>query len=311
MENRPKISVLMSVYNGEAFIREAIESILQQTFKDFEFLIINDCSTDHSLDIILSYNDSRIKVVNNQTNIGLTKSLNVGLKLALGKYIARIDADDFSYKDRLEMQFNYLEQNIEIGVLGTQAISNGRYFKYKTKLPLDDYLIKWNLFFTNPIVHPSAMFRKDILTAIGGYNEEKRVGQDYDLWIRLFFKTKFANLEEPYLFLRRHDNNISLNYTKLQMITAIDTITTFLDTIFNRKLTNHEMEAFFFHRILNKEERIKVVLFFDDVYNNFLNIIALTKKQKEIILKNKNRKQFELKYPIWTKFKNHLLFKFR
>src|SRR3990170_6306785 len=100
----PEITVLMSVYNGERFLREAIESILNQTYRDFEFLIINDGSTDSSREIILSYNDPRIRLIDNELNIGLTRSLNKGLRLARGKYIARQDADDISFRKRLEKQ---------------------------------------------------------------------------------------------------------------------------------------------------------------------------------------------------------------
>jgi glycosyltransferase involved in cell wall biosynthesis len=154
MGSKPKISVLMSVYNGEKYLKEAVDSILNQTFSDFEFIVINDHSTDSTSEILFSYKDSRLKIIENDENIGITKSLNKGLRLVSGKYTARMDADDISFNNRLEKQLQYLEDNPDVGVLGTMAISNGKYLKYKINLPSKDYLIKWQLFFSNPIIHP-------------------------------------------------------------------------------------------------------------------------------------------------------------
>jgi len=117
--DRPKISVIMSVYNGEKYLREAIESILNQTFRDFEFIIINDGSTDKTSEILSSYNDPRIVIINNKRNIGLTKSLNKGLKMVKGEYIARQDADDVSLPERLERMVNFLDMNRDVGLLGS------------------------------------------------------------------------------------------------------------------------------------------------------------------------------------------------
>jgi glycosyltransferase involved in cell wall biosynthesis len=117
----PRISVVMSVYNGEKYLRQAIESILQQTYTDFEFIIIDDGSTDSSREIIQSYDDKRIRLVINEQNIGLTKSLNKGIRLAKGEFIARMDADDISLPQRFEKQVAYLDSHPEVGVLGTYA----------------------------------------------------------------------------------------------------------------------------------------------------------------------------------------------
>jgi len=115
----PKVTVLMPVYNGEKYLNEAIDSILGQTFKDFKFLIINDGSTDGTADILKSYKDSRIKVTNNEKNIGLTKSLNKGLKMAKSEYIARMDADDISLPTRLQKQVEFMDSHPKVGVCGT------------------------------------------------------------------------------------------------------------------------------------------------------------------------------------------------
>lgn len=222
----PKVTVLMSVYNGEKYLREAIESILNQTFKDFEFLIINDGSTDSSRDIVLSYNDRKIRLIDNEKNIGLTKSLNRGLNLARGEYIVRMDADDVSLPERLEKQVNYLEIHPEVGVLGTWVKCIDEYGKPTRELhpPTEPDLIKWSLPFNNCLTHSSVMMRRAVLERVGGYNPEMVVAQDYDLWVRVSLETQFqiANLHEELLLLRRNiPNSITSRHHRMQDKTAI------------------------------------------------------------------------------------------
>src|SRR3989344_8977423 len=119
--NTPPITVLLSVYNDSRFLKSAIESILNQTFSDFEFLVINDASTDNTAEIINSFSDPRLKTITNSHNLGLTKSLNIGLKEAQGKYIARLDADDISLPDRLKIQHDFMESHPDIALSGTDA----------------------------------------------------------------------------------------------------------------------------------------------------------------------------------------------
>ena len=203
----PKVTVLMSVYNGEEYLREAIESILNQTFEDFEFLIINDGSTDSSRDIVLSYRDPRAKLIDNEVNIGLTRSLNRGLELARGEYIARMDADDVSLAERLEKQVSYLETRPEIGVLGTWVKYIDGYGRSIKEMhpPMGPDLIKWSLLFGNRLVHSSVMIQSAILEQVGTYSNEMIVAQDYDLWVRVSFETQFqlAILHEELHLLRR------------------------------------------------------------------------------------------------------------
>ncbi len=129
----PKVTVLMPVYNAEKYLKTAIESILKQTFSDFELLIINDGSTDGSEEIIRSFNDKRIRLFNNEQNLGIIKTLNKGLNLAKGEYIIRMDADDISLPDRLELQVKYMEENPGIGISGTQARIFGDTKKFTIK----------------------------------------------------------------------------------------------------------------------------------------------------------------------------------
>ena len=170
---KPLITVLMSVYNGERYLHEAIESILNQTFTDFEFLIINDGSTDSTRDIITSYTDSRIRLIDNEQNIGLTKSLNKGIDLARGKYIARMDADDISMPERLEVQYNFLEKNIEYSLVssGAYLIDENNNQIGELYRPYNYEMILGYIFFFNPIIHPSVLFEKKEIIECGKYNE--------------------------------------------------------------------------------------------------------------------------------------------
>ncbi len=211
----PKVTVLMSVYNGEHYLNEAVDSILGQTFTDFEFLIINDASTDRTPEILYGYDDPRIRIVTNEENLGLTKSLNKGLALARGEYIARMDADDISLPERLEKQILSLEKNLDIGVLGTsvQYIDESGKRLQIIRWPQRDLLIKWLLCFMNPIAHPSVIIRHELLKDCGSsYDEGVIFAQDYDLWVRLSSRTHFENHEDILLYLRKTRENIS--YTK-------------------------------------------------------------------------------------------------
>jgi len=211
MEKDPRVTVLMSVYNGERYLNEAVDSILAQTFTDFEFLIIDDASTDCTPEILRGYDDPRIRIVTNEENLGLTKSLNRGLALAKGEYIARMDADDISVPERLEQQIYVLEKNSDIGVLGAavQYIDECGKPLQILKWPQKDTLIKWKLCFMNPIAHPSAIIRRKLLIESGGYDEKITFAQDYDLWVRLSPATHFANHRDVLLYLRKTRDSIS------------------------------------------------------------------------------------------------------
>lgn len=213
----PEISVIMPVYNGERFIKEAIESILSQTFSDFEFIIINDGSIDATKGIIFSYQDKRISYIENRTNIGLTKSLNLGLKMASGRYIARMDADDISLLDRFEIQFNFLETNKDIALVGgwiewlypenTKIIPKEKYWRSFA----DSDFLKYLLLFSNQVAHSTVMFRKDIIKDVGGYDENYQSAQDYEFNSRIIKKYKITNIQKVLVKYRIHKDSISLN----------------------------------------------------------------------------------------------------
>ncbi|MFZ6027457.1 MAG: glycosyltransferase [Chloroflexota bacterium] len=204
------ITVLMPVYNGEKYLRKAIESILKQTFDDFEFLIVDDGSTDESATIVNSYADSRIRLIRNETNLGLPATLNKGLALIDTPFIARMDCDDISLPERLEKQFQYMQAHPEVGILGC----NHRLINPEGKpgifsnFPAEHGLIRWRLLFGSPIAHPCTMMRRDVLRQLDGYRS-LIVAQDYDLWQRAAWRTRLANLPDVLLYLRYHGTSSS------------------------------------------------------------------------------------------------------
>jgi len=200
-----QVSVLMAVYNGEKYLGEAIKSILEQTFADFEFIIINDASRDRTEDIIKSYADSRIKLINNDINLGLAQSLNHGLSMAAGKYVVRMDADDISLPERLGIQVDFMEKHKEVGVAGTWL----RTFGDRTtelKFPLDNETLRCNLLFSPQIAHPSVIMRREaLINKQLFYDKSYLAAQDFDLWRRCSQHFCLANIDKVLLLYRLHN----------------------------------------------------------------------------------------------------------
>jgi glycosyltransferase involved in cell wall biosynthesis len=211
MADSPKISVIMPVYNGERYLRESIESILGQTFTDFEFIIINDASTDSSAKIMQSYDDSRIRITNNSTNIGLTRSLNMALELAEGEYIARQDDDDISLPERFEKQIKYFEEQPETAVLGTSIYTIDEDGEIIGKRVISAEPSR-NSFHDSFLIHGSTMYKKDIIRKLGGYNEIFRLSQDFDLWLRVAKHHQIRGIPETLYKLRYHQRSLQIKY---------------------------------------------------------------------------------------------------
>ena len=207
----PKISVVMSAYNEEKYISEAIDSILNQTFQDFEFIIIDDFSTDNTAKIIKSYNDKRIKFLQNKKNLGLIKSLNLGLDTASGKYIARMDADDISIVNRFEKQIEFLDNNPDYILCGTwidffTSLKRKNDGHHKPEITYLDLLRGWC------INHPTVMFKNTNLR----YDENYPVAEDYEMWSKMIHYGKIHNIQENLLKYRWHDNNQSQLHADIQ-----------------------------------------------------------------------------------------------
>lgn len=209
MIDSPRISVIMSVYNGERYLREAIESILGQTSADFEFIIVDDASTDSSPQIIRSYDDSRIRIINNNTNIGLTRSLNMAWEQACGEFIARQDADDISLPERFEKQLQYFKQYPETALLGTSTYiidEKGKILE-KRVIPANP---SRNLFQNRSFPHGSVMFRNEIIHKLGGYNKFFRYSQDLELWLRIARHYQVRGIPEKLYKLRFHRGSLQM-----------------------------------------------------------------------------------------------------
>lgn len=205
----PRVSVVMSVYNEERYVAEAIDSILQQTFRDFEFVIIDDGSVDHTPMVLKNYHDPRLKVYH-QTNQGQSSALNQGIRLASGSYIARMDADDISLPQRLEREVHFLDAHPKIGLVGTWCVKvDARTGQQRLQsLPEEDAVIRKFLTVDNPFIHSSVMIRKSVLDMVGLY-DERFIWQDYELWVRIARHHRMTNISEPLIIRRKHPASIT------------------------------------------------------------------------------------------------------
>jgi len=201
----------MTVFNGSVYLKEAIDSVLNQTYRSFEFLIIDDCSTDNSRELIKSYKDSRIRLIENKSNIGLTRSLNFGLKQANSKYIARLDQDDIAMENRIDRQISYLKQHPHIVLLGTwcQFIDEMGNPIAHFSPPTTHQEIVDTFIFYNSFMHSSVMFNRDSVLSVGGYPEDFSYSQDNALWLHLSNLYQVAILPENLVQLRKHSNQTS------------------------------------------------------------------------------------------------------
>ncbi|HBG06012.1 MAG: hypothetical protein A2075_15615 [Geobacteraceae bacterium GWC2_58_44] len=205
----PAITVLMPVYNGAAFLGPAVASVLSQSCTDFELLAIDDGSSDGSGEIIAGYGDGRVRIHKNPENLGLIASLNTGIDLARGRYIARMDADDISAPIRLARQLEYLEQHPGVGVCSTWATfideQGSELAVLKTPVGRELRPLFWR---PSPLVHAAAMVRTSILRE-HRYSPDFAHAEDYELWLRLYDVTSFHNLAEPLYAIRRHPGSVS------------------------------------------------------------------------------------------------------
>jgi glycosyltransferase involved in cell wall biosynthesis len=213
MRESPLVSVVMSVFNGESFLVEAVESILAQTFRDLEFVVIDDGSIDGTAEILARYasQDERMRVYRHE-NRGRAESLNIGISLARGKYIARMDADDIALPDRLREQVEFMECHQEVGLLSgaVQVINAKGQMLIIVRPPLEDPEIRLVMERANTIYHPTVLMRKELVVASGGYRKALLDADDYDLFLRIGERSKFASLFNLVLLYRIHANQVSI-----------------------------------------------------------------------------------------------------
>lgn len=271
------ISVVLTAFNAEATIKDAIESVLHQSFQNFEFIIINDGSTDHTLDIINTYSDKRIKVLNNQHRY--IESLNLGLHFATGKYIARIDADDYMHPDRLHIQYHFLENNPDIHVCGSwmqtfgrvnnNIITNGHGL---IKQPIIKFLN------CNIINHPTVMIRRDFFSQNNLFYKDYPLIEDYKLWSDAALKkAKFYIIPYPLLFFRVSANQIS-NQKRILMEKNSDLIRLEIINHIISIQDNTEIKNIF----INLRELFVKGFISKEIISEFIQLLYNSKKTKEI-----------------------------
>ncbi|MDE6649569.1 MAG: glycosyltransferase [Muribaculaceae bacterium] len=294
---KPAISVVMPVYNGELYLRDSIDSILNQSFSDFELIIINDGSNDNSIKIIRSYEDPRIIVLNNEENKGLIYSLNRGIHNSKGKYIARMDADDCCHKRRLAEQWQFMEEHKEIGICGTAyniiSSDGGHKKKILESNPLQN---RANLMFFPVLAHPSVIIRKSVLDEFNlEYKEEYKHAEDYGLWVEASKYTQISNIKKALLNYRVLDNSITRQ----------------ADRNFEKRLEIHKRiyRKYFedFGLILNEEELKLHFIISDNI--RFKNYNNYTIKEVNVYfnkLKNKFRQNPYYKFYRYTLSKRML-----
>jgi glycosyltransferase involved in cell wall biosynthesis len=204
----PDLTVVMPVYNSGPYLAKAIESILNQTYRSFELLILDDCSTDGSRRVIEQYDDPRIRLVVNEENIGQTRTLNRGLKLADSELIVRMDHDDISHPERLQRQVEFLKENVDVAVVGTciRWIDASGKVLGKKRMPDDALVLRFAQLFRCPLAHGTVAFRRSIiLDELGGYDESIPFSQDWELWARVLIRHKIVNIPEYLADVRVHE----------------------------------------------------------------------------------------------------------
>ena len=265
----PSISVIMSVKNASLYLGKSVESILNQTFTNFEFLIMDDGSSDNSLKKLKKYSeiDERI-ILFSQENKGLTKSLNFLIEKSKSSIIARMDADDICQENRFEKQLCFLNKNKDYSLVGSNAscIDSKDKRQKITNLPLSNFYIKKRLNFYNTFIHSSVMFRKDKFIEVSGYDESFPVSQDYDLWLKMskLRNSRFKNLKENLISLRIHEGSISEKNKELQTLCAAYSIYKF------KKNLNIEFDEIDVKKNIEKKRlfsKIKTRIFF--IQKNF------------------------------------------
>ena len=213
MANDPLVSVLIPVYNAEKYFSDALQSIVDQTYRNLEVVIVDDCSQDGTGVIAKAFasKDSRVKVFTNEQNLKLSGALNEGIKHCLGKYIVRMDGDDVSFLDRIEKQVAYMEQNPEVGISGgSMEIGDESLTKIGTRnYYLTDNDIRKNIFKFSPFCHPGVIIRKEVFDLVGGYDASFTPAEDYELYFRIGLKFNFGNISDFVLHYRTLPNSMT------------------------------------------------------------------------------------------------------
>lgn len=255
----------MPVYNASLFLKEAIDSILAQTYEDFEFLIVNDGSTDQSGEIVDQYRDTRIRHVQLGINKGIVEALNVGLSLAKGEYIARMDADDLALPERLTRQVSFMDEHLNVGVSGSWVEYIGNRSGIG-KVPMSNKEILWTMLFGSALFHPSVIIRRELLVTHSlKYPSEYPHAEDYGLWMMMAGLTQFANIPEPMVKYRWSYSSVGSLNSVTQIASASRIKRQMFDWLSGKPLSNEFWESLDVHS--NKPVNLKGVLYIFDTIN--------------------------------------------
>lgn len=308
-QDYPLVSVIMPAYNTEKYISEAINSILNQTYKNFELFIIDDCSTDRTVEIIKAYVDARIRFIYNEKNYGLVYSLNKCINLAKGKYIARMDSDDISLPERLCEQVEYMELKPDVSIIGTAF----RYSDSKEVVqhPEGDDLIKIQLLNNTAFGHPTVMIRKnDLINNYLVYDHSFLPAEDYELWTRMAEKgLKMANLSTIGLIYRRHNSQISSSRHDEQSMLTENIRRKHRSFYFGKILDSEEIGYIGnFSLSINKSinfvyklwsENISKNYFNRSFFNKYLSLYLIQRLNKYELKNSMFNKKFNISFKIW------------
>ena len=280
---KPTVTVLTTIYNGRAYLNESIESVLNQTYDDFEFLIIDDSSTDNSVEIVNSYQDPRIRLVKNEKNIGQTASMNIGLGLAQGKYIARLDQDDVCLTKRLKEQVGFMKENPSVTIISSWEYvidpEGNKTAVWKRTIENYGTFLGFILLGLCPVFHPSVMFLKDEILNLGCFDTDYGPAEDYELWSRIALsRLKGAVIPQFHLLKRDHDQTQSI----LKQEKQFDSLTKAHNKVIKIFLDVDEVET------LSSSLRLDVST--DNITYNKNNILELALKLK-LMLDNVSSKQ--------------------
>lgn len=249
MKSQPLISVVLPVRNGEKYLQKAIESVLAQTYKHFELIIINDCSLDNTSTIIKKYKalDKRIRLISLRKHSGEAASRNIGIKSARGEFIASFDADDINSADRLQTELNSFKGDPSLVIVGSSVklLEENSKVIGKRNYPLTDSEIRRAILFKNPFAHPSVMISRNVLYKSGLYDEKLKAACDYDLWFRVIKFGRAANLKKSLVFYRFHDSQQKVTQLKE---TLLCTLSIQRKYIFKK---NFSIKAIFYHFLLH------------------------------------------------------------
>jgi glycosyltransferase involved in cell wall biosynthesis len=293
-ENQTFVSVVLPAYNAAAYISETIESVLKQTYRNFEFIIINDGSTDTTESIVLSFasRDSRIKYFA-QENRGLVYTLNYAISLAQSNFIARVDADDICDPSRLEKQLFKLKENDHVAVVGTwvnlineTGKRNGHYQYPITEFKAREFAYRQG----NPLAHPTVLFKKDIIIKLGGYHEKAKLVEDYDLWLRVLMNYEVVSVGEYLLDYRIHSSSVSKKNSLAQLLNSFLIKHWYLlkkpeeldyDFVLSEKFLQHLLDNFSNLPKQHKKILIQDVSGYYLACRNFVGLFDLSNKTKE------------------------------